>query len=81
MRSRYVVVGSDTLDGAQCARAEAGAGAIGDPQIHGDADDRHLDIAEIGIGGVDRSVGCAKKGRDTLASKHPRGGPPSAYSR
>ena len=60
----HVVVGADALDGAQGARAEARARAVGDAEIHRHADHRHLQVAEVGIVVVDRQIGRGQEGRD-----------------
>ncbi len=48
-----MVVGADALDGAQRPRPKAGAGTVGDAEIHRHADQRDLKIAEIGIFRID----------------------------
>ena len=60
----HVVVGSDALDGAQRAWAEARARAVGDAKIHRHADDGDLQIAEIGMVGRDFAMRRGKESRN-----------------
>ena len=58
-----MLVGADALDRAHGARAEAGAGAVGDAEVHRHADQRHVEAGEIGSGGRRRPEGRAEQGR------------------
>ena len=53
---QHMVVGSYALNRPQRPRPEAGAVAVGDAKIHGHADDRDLQVAEIRIVGIDRAM-------------------------
>ena len=58
-----MLIGPDALHGADGTRAEAGAGAVGDAQVH-----RHPDQGDVEVGkstgGSLRAVGGAEQGRD-----------------
>ncbi|MNV92722.1 hypothetical protein D3C71_1873420 [compost metagenome] len=67
-----MVVRSDALDRTQRPRSEARTRTVGDAKIHGDADDRDLQIAEIGLVRINSHVRRRQEGRDAGVRRKPR---------
>ena len=59
-----MLVRADALDRAHRARPEARAGAVGDAEVHRDADQREIEPAEIGQVRRLAAVGRAEQRRD-----------------
>jgi hypothetical protein len=70
--AEHVIIGADPLDRAQRPWSEARTRAVGDAEIHGNADHRHLKIAEIRVIGIDRHVGCGQECRNAGIGRQPR---------
>ena len=66
-----MVVGADALDRAHRPRPEPGAGAVGDAEIHRDADERHVEPAEIGQIGRLGPIRHIEQGRDAGIGHRP----------
>ncbi len=66
-----MIVGADALDRAHRPRAEARAGAVGDAEIHRDADERHVEPGEIGQIGRVGPIGQIEQGRDAGIGHRP----------
>ena len=62
--AEHVLVRPDPLDRTHRARAETGAGPVGDAEIHRHADERHVETAEIRQGRRGRPVRQVEEGRD-----------------
>ena len=69
-----MIIGTDPLDGAQRPRSEAGTRPVGDAEVHRNAEDRHLQIAEIGIFRRNRQIGRTDECRHTGIGRQPRPG-------
>src|ERR1700676_2242882 len=53
--AQNVMIWPDPFDRAERPRAEAGAITVGDAEVHRHADQRHLQVAEVGRRPVDRT--------------------------
>src|SRR5690606_20378325 len=61
---KHVVVRPDTLDGPEGSWSETGARTVGRAQIHGYAQQRHLQITKIGGGKIELPAWRIEQGRN-----------------
>ncbi len=62
--AQHMLVRADALDRAHGARPKSSAGAVGDAEVHGNADQREIEPAEIRQIGRLGAIGRVEQGRD-----------------
>ena len=78
-----MIVGTDAFDRAQGARPETRTVAVGDAQVHRNAEERHIEPCEIGRAPIDEPQRSAQQrgdagiGKAALSARRRRFAPPS----